>query len=1025
MVRLRAIGECVFEVGARRLTPESDVLFALLLYLASNSGRAVARGELVELFWPGSDKVKARHCLRQALYQLKKLGAPIQAPASGVRLATNVVEIDYRLCQNNRDVLATIASTARPLGVLPGYAPEFSQPFARWLENERDQIHAHLQRLLSEAAVRSRATRNHRRTIDFARACLDIDPLNDDATYLLAEALALRDRRSDALAVIAKYCEEGDLTSASTKRLVELKRRLSIRPDSSTVGDQLRRALVGRERIVDELESWIGRLEARRDVVALVGDAGIGKTRLLQEAARIATIRGVRCVEYRSSVIGVERALGGVLDLLPRLLALPGAVGCAPESYAILTSLARGTTGHNTFGSDTTDSAFRFATIRRALLDLLDSILAEGDLIVSLDDAHALDRPTIEILLDATRQCRRFGLILGMRPVGPTLSALEGCGDIRIHRVPPLSASESTRLLLQSSADAELVERSHQIDWALELANGNPFFLVELSTHVSRSPAAESLPESLHAALDMKLAALSPTARLILQACALLGHNATLARLEAMLDLPPHGIAISLAELDSSGLIASRDAWVGCRHELVAEAVIRGVGTPTGSYLHRRCALVLDREITGSPGSSLAWDCAHHWHEASDHSRALELTWLIVDRFIALGLPQAAVDLCTRAECYCRTEEQDAARLLRLSRAHRLLYDWDAVIQTLNRRSALLGGRRSRGHYSDDEIALLEARWYRDYDTSVLRKSLIRAADERAPALHRLRMAVIGLIVADNRQRPDDAHRIFTIVEGIEPVSPRDDIEKCRARTVYHTSFGDVDSAVVAAKHVAEAERLATNSTSLMQALRWLSTPLRLANDVPGAITVLNESFRLASRLELRRQAWEVAVYLQELAVDCEASGLAREWVSVAEDLGRGLSVDGSRAANAAYFLARIAAMDGDLDLSRRLLITASTPPEAQFSLRAQKALVALETYLLLNSDRALPPRNLVTRLRDLHYRMHYCGTNDFDAGVLVSAMVRLGDREEAQKVCRNYIATRRTRLTPHSALRTALEEVA
>ena len=55
MIRLRALGQCVFEVGAHRVTPGSDVLFALLLVLACRDGQAIPRVELIELLWPESD----------------------------------------------------------------------------------------------------------------------------------------------------------------------------------------------------------------------------------------------------------------------------------------------------------------------------------------------------------------------------------------------------------------------------------------------------------------------------------------------------------------------------------------------------------------------------------------------------------------------------------------------------------------------------------------------------------------------------------------------------------------------------------------------------------------------------------------------------------------------------------------------------------------------------------------------------------------------------------------------------------
>ena len=118
MIRLRALGQCVFEVGDHHVTPEADVLFARLLVLTCNAGQPVPRAELLGLLWPNSDASRARHWLRQALYQLKKLGAPIVTPDSSVNLR-DTSQVDYVACRNDRQRLADSVSEAHGLEVLP------------------------------------------------------------------------------------------------------------------------------------------------------------------------------------------------------------------------------------------------------------------------------------------------------------------------------------------------------------------------------------------------------------------------------------------------------------------------------------------------------------------------------------------------------------------------------------------------------------------------------------------------------------------------------------------------------------------------------------------------------------------------------------------------------------------------------------------------------------------------------------------------------------------------------------------
>jgi hypothetical protein len=505
---------------------------------------------------------------------------------------------------------------------------------------------------------------------------------------------------------------------------------------------------------------------------------------------------------------------------------------------------------------------------------------------------------------------------------------------------------------------------------------------------------------------------------LVVQACAVLAQNSTLARLEAVLALPPHATASALSELELAGLIASEEGRVGCRHDLIADAVMRGIGATLGSYIHRRCAVVLDQELRSSPAASLAWDCALHWDAAAESARALDLTGLIVDQLLSLGLPRAAADLCERAERHCKNAQQHSDRLLRLSRARYRLYEWDGVIQALEKRNAIRQDRKfPRLRYAEDEIALFEARFFRDYDGRVLRRALQRVTDTRAPVLHRLQMAVVALIVADNRGKRSEATRILEIVELIEPVTPQDDAEKSRARLVYHSAFGEVDVAVAAAKCVVDNERLLARSASLMRSLRWASTALKLANDTTGAEAALRESYQLASRVSLQIEMWQAALYLQDLAIDCEDLHLAHEWTRISLELERAISPASARSANSAYLLSRIALMDGDMKGARAFLDYARAQDRSILRTRARESLLALDVLLRIKAG-GTAPRQLVSRLRRLHMLTRGSGVRDFETGALIGGLLRIGERSDAHALLAEYVRVRRTRLEPHSTLR-------
>jgi hypothetical protein len=284
-------------------------------------------------------------------------------------------------------------------------------------------------------------------------------------------------------------------------------------------------------------------------------------------------------------------------------------------------------------------------------------------------------------------------------------------------------------------------------------------------------------------------------------------------------------------------------------------------------------------------------------------------------------------------------------------------------------------------------------------------------------------MAVIALIAADNRQQREDANQIVQLVEGIEPTSPREEIERLRAETVYHTSFGDLDKAVIAATRLVQTERALATSGSLLQSLRWQSKPLKLTNNVLGAMAAIEESFQLAARLELRHEMWNAALYAVDVSIDTEDLTMAVKWARIAEDIGRGLSASSSMGSNSTYLNARIAEMRGDLDDARALLATARATDRSILRTRGEEPLLAFDIHLRMATQNAVP-RNLTDRLRKLHLKTAGCGVRDFETGVLVTALARGGDVEDARSLYDRYVTGRRSRLRFHSALMRASQSL-
>src|SRR5688572_33512755 len=94
MMHLHTLGDSLIKVGEKEIRPTSPLVFAALLYLGMERGRRVSRAALQELLFPNVDERSGAHSLRQLLYKLRQLGAPLDADASSVSIRSDEVHDD-------------------------------------------------------------------------------------------------------------------------------------------------------------------------------------------------------------------------------------------------------------------------------------------------------------------------------------------------------------------------------------------------------------------------------------------------------------------------------------------------------------------------------------------------------------------------------------------------------------------------------------------------------------------------------------------------------------------------------------------------------------------------------------------------------------------------------------------------------------------------------------------------------------------------------------------------------------------
>ena len=380
--------------------------------------------------------------------------------------------------------------------------------------------------------------------------------------------------------------------------------------------------LVGRSREVAELERALDRLASGgRGVLELIGEPGIGKSRLISELARRAEERGFLVLEGRAAEFERDIPFGLVVDALNDYL---GAVGPAflralgdpavGELAWIFPSLSR-------FGSGAV--APRAGAERHrahyAMRAALERVAAEQPVVVLLDDVHWADPASVELL---GHLLRRFnGALLAafaFRRAPPELvTALDAAerSDLATRlELAPLTAEESDALLdsqLDAASRAALFRES----------GGNPFYLEELQRAVSRpgggrsAQAAVSAPQtgepappSVVTAIRNEVAGVSEPARLVLDAAAVAGESFELDLVAAIAGQAEPAALLALDELLEADLVRPTAAprRFRFRHPIVRRTVYETM--PGGSRLgsHARAAAAL-----AAPGGSLAAR-AHH-----------------------------------------------------------------------------------------------------------------------------------------------------------------------------------------------------------------------------------------------------------------------------------------------------------------------------------------------------------------------------------------------------------------------------
>ena len=686
---------------------------ALLSCLISNSSRRMGRELLLDTIWPDQESENASNRLDRAVHSLRQVFEPSRS-----KLATSplllierelLVLADQQHIWIDADAFEHFLTKARESTdptekeqfleeAVTLYSGEFL-PEERSVEvtlMRRESLQRSLTGLLIELAELRIARDAVTDAIEPLNQLLSIDPANEAAVQLLMRVLAQLGRRGEAIraykrlaTVLAQEYKIAPLPA--TRTIYEAVRATGndathkeVVPTmpAPQIGRTHQSPLVGRSQELKSLQTLLGTteqaakfkipgqrkhasslaLDTQRmpQCMLLMGEVGIGKTRLAEEIGREARKRGWLVawsrvyaqeggIPYRLWIEVLRKAItNGMVqrqEISKRPLVYQPLNTLLPEMHSLLPQVE--------FPAQMPAEQEQLR-LWEAARELLTNVAEGTPLLIVLDDLQWSDGSSCELLAYLAR--RIYGhpiIIIGTcrdkelptnHALRPLLTDLKRERVVETVSLEPLS-NEQIATLVTQIAQPTLSLPEPIVEVIQDRAAGNPFFAEELVRGVEIRSGTVPLPASISAAIDLRVSRLSKACHRLLSKAAVLGGSFEFPLIQAMestgiqeadedtiLDLLEEGLKSGMLTEEGVGTRITYLFW----HPLLVSHLYEGLSAARRANLHRRAADVLRqtyqyREEEGAAiithhlvlGGGDPQHIIHYAELAGDHAYAL------------------------------------------------------------------------------------------------------------------------------------------------------------------------------------------------------------------------------------------------------------------------------------------------------------------------------------------------------------------------------------------------------------------
>ncbi|HSF03272.1 MAG TPA: alpha/beta fold hydrolase [Solirubrobacterales bacterium] len=680
---------------------------ALLAYLVLRPGRVHRRESLAAVFWGEMPDAQARGSLRHALYELRHAlaAAPAALSIEGDTLAVDATVIDLdvaaftRLVGEGTPEALEQAMTLYRGDLLAGLSVK-EEPWEAWLRDERGRLREQAVEALARLLAHQREAGQLRAAIGTAHQLLGLDSLQEPVHRTLMRLYAQLEQRGSALrqyqeCVNVLRRELGVEPEAETRQLYRdiLQQRtappargaaVAARPPRQRKALETRPAetpLIGREVEMTRLRDALDRaLAGGGGLFAILGEAGIGKTRLVEELIAHADRCDAHILlgrAYESDQVllfgpVVDALRTGRIDNVEEVLDVLGPVWRA-ELARLLPEVAAPT-------APPLPARVDYRRLFEAIARLVARLAAQQPVLLVLEDLHWADELTVRLVAYLARRAptERVLVVVTAREeelqdagmLRHTLGDLAQAGQLVRLGLGSLSQSDTAALvamLTPASVGAPAEQLGERVWGASE---GNPLVAVEMMREIEERGLIEglTLPRRARDVISRRIERLADPGRSLLVVAAVIGREFDFELLRRTSGFDDETTAQAVEELVRRGLLTGVGERLGFTHERIREVGYSDLQPWRRQHLHRRVADAI--EALRADRLPDYWEVlADHCERGGDWARAVHYYLRVAERAkqrFAYATAEVSCRQAAEAAAQSPTRGADRTRALEL-----------------------------------------------------------------------------------------------------------------------------------------------------------------------------------------------------------------------------------------------------------------------------------------------------------------------------------------------------------------------